>query len=213
MKLETKSKRSKAHQRYMWEGKRVPGVTTITGLRAKFLTKWANDLGLNGISVTDYVDELAEIGTVAHYLVECYLKKEVPELREHSPDVVDRAETCAMKYYDWEKRHTFEPILIEEQLVWERYGGTIDMYGKLDGKLTLIDLKTSKALYNEHKFQVSAYATLLEQHGHEVEEIHILRIGRNANEGFEDHKVENVDAHWACFEDLLNLYYHEKALR
>ena len=70
--------KSKAHQIYkLKDGTRVPGTTTITSILDKPALKfWANNLGLKGISVSKYVDNLADIGTLCHKMVENYLKKE-----------------------------------------------------------------------------------------------------------------------------------------
>ncbi|MBD3393661.1 MAG: hypothetical protein GF410_16730, partial [Chitinivibrionales bacterium] len=66
------AKKGKVHTRYYNKaGKQVPGTTTITGVMNKSaLVKWANGLGLRGIDVKNYVDELATIGTLAHYMIE-----------------------------------------------------------------------------------------------------------------------------------------------
>jgi ketopantoate reductase len=65
------AKKSRAHIVYKTpDGKRVPGVTTITGMLDKpGLVKWANNLGLQGIDSTEHVKNLARIGTLAHLLI------------------------------------------------------------------------------------------------------------------------------------------------
>ncbi|MBR3805105.1 MAG: hypothetical protein IKJ14_07150 [Clostridia bacterium] len=75
---------SKAHTRYYDStGAVVPGATTITGLLNKpALVLWANRLGLEGIDSTKYVDKAAKIGTLIHYLVECHITKQTPDLTD-----------------------------------------------------------------------------------------------------------------------------------
>ena len=65
------AKSSKAHIIYKTsDGKRVPGVTTITGMLDKpGLVKWANNLGLQGIDSAEHVKNLARIGTLAHLMI------------------------------------------------------------------------------------------------------------------------------------------------
>ena len=125
-----KLKNVEAHQRYRTaDGKIVPGVTTVLGILNKpALVPWANNLGLQGISVKDYVDKLAKIGTLAHYFVECDLRGDEPDLDSYSPEEIRIAETCLLKYWDWKAENNPEPIMIEGQLVSERFGfgGTID---------------------------------------------------------------------------------------
>ena len=64
-------KRAKAHQRY-YTSDRKPcvGVTTVLNVMAKpALVPWANKLGLAGIDSSKYVDSLARIGSLIHYLI------------------------------------------------------------------------------------------------------------------------------------------------
>ena len=206
----------KAHQRYyvQIEGKRirVPGTTTITGIigtNKQVLINWANELGLAGIDATKYRDQMAVIGTCAHYLVECDLTGEVPDLSEFSPEVIDKAENALISWYEWQKNHTVEPLIIEGQMVSERYrfGGTIDLYGIVDGVATLLDFKTSKAIYPEHRIQVAGgYSLLLDENGYEHDVVRILRIGRDESEGFEDHTITNVEACRRAFLAARDLY-------
>jgi len=204
---------TKAHQRYrLMDGTIVPGVTTIVGILNKpALVTWANKLGLEGIDVNKYVDKTAVIGTLAHYLVQCYLSNSKPSLDEYPPDVIDRAENSLIKFWEWEKNHAIEPLKLEEQLVSEKhkYGGTIDCLCRLNGKLTLIDFKTGKAIFDEMIIQVSAYRQLLIESGFKVEQVHILRIGRDQREGFEDRLISNgfLDIQWEIFKHLLEIYY------
>ena len=74
--MEKSGKRVKAHVTYYnKEGKRLPGTTTILGILNKpLLVNWANNLGLQGINVRDYVDDKADIGTLVHDMMFCDLK-------------------------------------------------------------------------------------------------------------------------------------------
>lgn len=207
---------SQAHIRYkLTSGEIVPGVTTITSLRAKpALVYWANSMGLRGVDTRKYVDKTAVIGTLCHSMVESYLSKCRLDLSEYSPADVKRARQAFRKFIVWAKSRRIEPVLLEAPLVSEtwKFGGTIDVYAKVDGILTLIDLKTSKAIYDEHKAQVTAYAQLLRENGYAVDDVRILRIGRSPDEGFEDVKVNSLDLRWRWFRHMLWVYYLEKKL-
>lgn len=209
--------KTRAHTRYeLADGTFVPGVTTITGLLAKQgLIPWANKLGLEGIDVGKYVDELAIIGTLAHYIIECQLKEVKPDLSDFTPNQVSMSEKCVSKFNMWLTENKFKVIRAEQQLVSEKYkfGGTCDIYCDLNGKKTLIDLKTSKAVYQEMKYQVAAYKALLVENGYPVEEVRIIRIGRNDKEGFEDVNVSNLDLHWKVFAHLKRVYEIERDIK
>ena len=208
---------SKAHTVYkLADGKtRVPGTTTITGLLNKpYLVKWANNLGLEGIDSSTYTDEAAKIGTLAHAMVQAHLQKEELDMNQFSKVQIDLAENALISFFEWKSRHEIEPIKCEVPFVSEKlkYGGTIDCYCKLDGKPTLLDFKTGKAIYEEYFVQLAAYRNLLEEQGFPVERCQILRIGRDETEGFEERAVTDTRKYFQIFENLLNVYYLKKEL-
>lgn len=211
-------KRAKAHTRYTNKaGIRVPGVTTITGVMNKpFLVPWANRLGLQGYEVGKYVDELATVGTLAHYIIECHLKGEQPDFSDYTPNQISLAENSALKFFEWEKNNDFEVIFSEKILVSEeyQYGGQLDIYGLLKKKKTLVDVKTCKRIYDDHFTQVGGgYKRLLIENGYPVEDARILRIGRDESEGFEDIRIPNQDLHMKRFLLCKELYDLNKKLK
>lgn len=188
----------RAHTTYRTEsGRIVPGVTTILGIINKpQLIKWANNLGLRGIDSTKYVDETARVGTLAHAMIQEYLGgflggKTTWNRGDYTPNEIDLAENALIKFLEWEKRSAVEPVKVELPLVSELrlYGGTIDFYGRVDGRYYLIDFKTSAKLYVEHSLQVAAYWNLLREHGYKIDGVKLLRIGRDNSEGFEDKEI------------------------
>jgi hypothetical protein len=208
--------RDSGHQVYKTaDGTRVPGVTTICGVMDKpALVKWANNLGLQGTDSTKYVDALAASGTLAHYWAEEVLIGREPDqavLDEYAKCDQDRAMTSVIKLMEWMKEHEIEVLGRELQMVSERhaFGGTCDIYARVDGKLTLVDIKTCKALYgagDEKWTQLAGYKMLLEEAGKTVDEAYILRIGRNEDEGFEYARQPNPEGHAARFLICLDLY-------
>jgi hypothetical protein len=209
--------KTKAHIRYKGaNGENVPGVTTILGILNKpALVKWANNLGLQGIDSSRYRDEMADIGTLAHYLIMCHLTGQTPDTADYSPNQLEMAENATLSYYEWAKGHTIEPILVEEALVSDQYGygGTVDLYAAVDGVKTLVDFKTGKALYPEMLYQLAAYKQLLQEHGYEVGPARILRIGRDADEGFEEKVVTGLERQWAIFNHCLGIYNLQKVIK
>ena len=207
-------KSSKAHTVYKTQdGKRVPGATTITGLLNKpFLVAWANRLGLEGIDSTKYRDAAADIGTLAHAMVQAHIQNEPMDYDEYSSTQIDLASNAVLSYFEWEKQHEMIPILTEVPLVSNKYrfGGTVDCYCRLDGIPTLLDFKTGKAIYDEYFIQLAAYRALLMEHGHTVDGCRILRIGRDETEGFEERVMPTTDSYFEIFKRLLDVYYLKK---
>jgi hypothetical protein len=73
-----------------------------------------------------------------------------------------------------------------------------------------VDFKTGKAIYPEMVYQLAAYKQLLQEHGYEVGPAHILRIGRDADEGFEEKVVTGLERQWAIFNHCLGIYNMQK---
>ncbi len=210
------AKRSKTHQRYYNKaGKLLPGVTTILGVLNKpALVPWANNLGLQGINVREYVDALALIGTIGHEMICCH-NRGINFVSNGYPDeLIDKAENCYLSYLAWEKQHKVEPLLCEAALVSEVYGfgGTLDMFAKVDGVPTLVDYKTGKAIYPEHVYQVAAYRQLLFENVKDMhpQDVRILQIGRDETEGFSEKVVTDTSREWALFEHCLAIYQLQK---
>ncbi|MBQ9565536.1 MAG: hypothetical protein IJU98_08120 [Synergistaceae bacterium] len=221
------AKKAKAHRRYQTaDGTVVPGVTTVLSVINKpQLVKWANNLGLQGIDSTAYVDETARIGTLGHEMIQEYLGGPKWDREAYDADQIDLAENAALSFFEWERQtgSKMKTIFIEKQLVSEkmRVGGTIDWYGWIGDRLWLVDIKTSKTLYPEHVFQVAAYAAMLEEWGYRLDGVRLLRVGRTEDEGFDDHIVGMAALRLGLkvFKAALDLYQakqafekHEKSL-
>ena len=210
-------KKSKAHTIYKLEdGTKIPGVTTVLGILNKpALVIWANRLGLQGIDSTKYRDEMADIGTLSHKLILDYFNKVETDTSDYSANQIELAENCLLSFWAWEKEHKIEVVMAEVPMVSNvyKYGGTIDCYCKLDGKMTLLDFKTGKAIYPEMFYQLAAYQELLSETGALVENTRILRIGRDADEGFEEQLVDNLEKQFEIFEHCLAIYNLKKEVK
>jgi len=214
-------KKAKQHTIYkLKDGTRVPGVTTITGMEAKpHLIPWANRLGLEGIKTTEYVDHLAEIGTLAHQMVADHLRGKVTDTSGYTGEQIDKAENSFLSYLEWEKGKTIEPILIEEPLVSEKYqyGGQIDSLLKVNGTIGLHDLKTGKAIYDDWFTQLIAYTYILYENGYVENWANlpaiILRIGRDETEGFEVGYGHHHELLFKKFLILRDLYQVNKEIK
>ena len=218
MKTDLLKKSAKAHTKYINNaGVQVPGVTTILGVLNKpALVKWANNLGLQGIDSTKYRDKAANVGTLAHLMVQNFLQETKGDYSDFSSEEINLAENCLISFYEWYKNNSVKPIFLEKGFVSElhQYGGTIDCYAVLNGKPTLLDFKTSSGIWPEMLHQVAGgYLQLLQEASCEVAQIRILRIGRSEDEGFEDRMITNWNLHWGIFEAALKIYNYQKLLR
>jgi hypothetical protein len=201
-------------------GKRVPGCTTIVGLRAKpQLVAWANRLGLQGVDSATYTDTRAAIGTCAHYLIQCHLSVETPDLTEYAPKVIDQAETALLKWLDWSKDRELEVVALEAPLVSEalQYGGTLDQIVRENGRTVLQDIKTAGSIYSEHWYQLAGYLLLAREGGYAVDSARIVRLSRDEDEPFEVVELSatspKMDLYTQAFMALLRLYKVEGMIR
>jgi hypothetical protein len=200
------------------DGEWVPGVTTIIGLRAKdALVGWAFGVGKSNPdlkSIYQYTDELAEIGSAAHAIIGAHLKGVDPDLSDFTPNTVQAAGVPVMKFMEWKLGHKFELIASEKSYVSDkhRFGGTLDVLAKIDGQVTVLDIKTGKSIFPEHFFQCAAYAELVAETGLRPDAIRILQIGRVGSEGFTERTMTEWSLHWRWFLAMREVYEIERLL-
>jgi len=211
------TKKTRIHTVYkLGNGSRVPSVTTILNILNKpALMEWAWQMGTQGLDYKAVRDEAGGIGTLAHYLIMRDLSGLDPDTSEYSAHDIELAENCLIKYWDWLKPRIVKPILLEQPLISEEYsfGGTIDFYGEIDGRPTLLDFKTGKAIYPEMFCQLAAYEQLLAEAGYPIEATRILRIGRNEDEGFEERSVGKLDKQLEIFLACKKIYDLQKEVK
>lgn len=162
------------------DDRRVYGVTSITGrysdgggegglaqYAADVTLRWANEnwnlLGSrsdeqnyrNGrFRWKDYTDHLAQVGTDSHEWIEADLTAQpLPDMWGESLEVVDQ-------WVDLRQNLWLEPTNVEATVYNHEYGyaGTLDYGGFVDGILTLGDVKTSRAVRENHRLQIAALA-------------------------------------------------------
>jgi CRISPR/Cas system-associated exonuclease Cas4 (RecB family) len=117
------------------------------------------------------------------------------DLKDFTQDQIDKAETGYLAFLEWEKDNKLEYIHLEYPVVSEelRYGGTIDMIARKNGALWMLDLKTSKAIYPEHKVQIAAYLMAYNEQADEkdnerIDECHLLQLNKEDG-SFQHHKI------------------------
>lgn len=106
------------------------------------------------------VDEAADIGTQAHRMVQWQMISELGLDAGPMPELDERALWAYMSFQDYWKDSGLKVVRVE-QSIWEPeigYAGTIDVVAEdKNGIQGIIDLKTSKYLYDTHHLQVMAY--------------------------------------------------------
>ncbi len=161
--------------RYKVNGESVTGVTTILGMYDKSgaLVTWATELyrdflleRLGGGITEEHIyegcvlhnkrkEEAADIGTQVHDWIEAYIKKEDPEMPESR-----EAQIGVGAFLDWVSVNKVKFLSSERVVYSKKYNfiGKMDIEAKVNGKLCLIDIKTSNGIYNTYSMQTAAYA-------------------------------------------------------
>jgi CRISPR/Cas system-associated exonuclease Cas4 (RecB family) len=161
------------------DGIKVPRVTKILGRykNSTGLIIWSNQLGLEGKSYHAELNKAGDIGTALHELAELHIKGEYYELPE-DPIVQE----CFNKFKDWWSEQNYEVNFTEKSFCCRKYkyGGTADLVVNGD---TIIDFKTSKAVYDDHLVQMSAYRYMIEeQDGIEINKGILARFGKETDD-------------------------------
>ena len=199
--------------RYTYNGKNVPRVTEVLSkmISEEKLMSWANSLGFKHQRYKDVLSKAAVFGTKIHHGIECFLKGEkVPE---------DTPSICFKAFQEWWKiieTTDYEIIGQEQKLVCEWYGGTYDCLMKINGKLYLIDFKTSNHVTYKYYLQLAAYSKVLrEKENVNIDGVLILQLNKYQPKYKEyildlsipEHK-EYFNLCERTFESILYSYYH-----
>jgi hypothetical protein len=212
----------KAHTRYhLANGDQVPGVTTIVnelGWNKHTLINWTRNECFAGNDPNLIRDEMAAVGKLAHHFIECSLTGNEQKADDYSENQIDKALHAWKAFHDWKAKHTVNAQLVEAQLVSELhgFGGTIDLWGDLDGVPTLVDYKTSSGIWPEHTVQVGGgYWRLCKENDYEVKRILILHLPRTDDESFQEHEVTGpqVVHRWKVFQHAHALWRLHKQMR
>lgn len=85
-------------------------------------------------------------------------------------------------------------------------GGIVDIICEIDGKIYVVDIKTSSDIYEENFLQTAAYAKMAVERGL-IEHVHGMIILNLKKDGtFKEDTRYHVDENIKCFEAALTLY-------
>ena len=195
-------------------GQFVPRVTEILsfdGSATESLMGWANSLGFKRIRYSDARNEAANIGTIGHNAIEDFLRGE-------SLDYTNMVVRAFQQWYmSITIKHKFEVISMEESLVCDWFGGTYDLLCKINGKVFLVDFKTSNHITYKYFMQLAAYIYMLNQKGIKVDGCIILQLSKTSPEYNEfvldfshNNDVVYMNNCMYAFFALVNAYYATK---
>jgi hypothetical protein len=150
-----------------------PRVTKIVGIKAKPALYYYYGEAKSYRAAQDATERSAVEGTAIHETIEGLLLGRNPEI---APEIAPAVKS-ALEFF--EKNHIqVTPENVERRIVnhTHRYAGTIDAIATIGGKLGVLDIKTSQAIYRDYSLQTSAYMDALKDEIENLETRWILRI-------------------------------------
>ncbi len=214
-----KLKATRAHTLYKkLDGSICPGGSTISkiGEDQSYLIAWAWGLGLKGEDYKKVTDLAANAGAVAHFLIECWFRGDIPDVSDYSRTAIEIGSKVFEKFKITWTREKLEWVDSEVQLVSDSlsYGGTLDIIGRdSDNKLVLIDEKSSPRIYGSFYRQLAGYENLWnETHEEQISRRVIFRHGKDDPEDIEIRWLGDLEKHMDVFKAQLNLYYAFRAI-
>lgn len=210
---------------YRYNGKVVPRVTTILSdmLHEEALMGWANYMGLQNIKHTSIQKESTEIGTKVHEAIENFVKtghKETFYGQVNAPKKINAFVSFLKWWTIISNNNNVHILMIEQNLICEYYGGTLDMLIEINGKVYLVDFKTSKKFIYKHHLQLAAYRRLLYSECNiTIDGAIILRLSKD-EDAFQEQLIYLWDYNHLmymnqcdeCFLSLVYAFYNRKTV-
>jgi len=147
------------------DGKKYPSVTTVASFStAKQIKQWRERVGQE--KATRISTQASVRGTAVHKLCEDYINNVEDYTKGHMPANIESFNT--LKPVLNEK---IDNVVMQEAPLYSHYlkvGGQVDCIAEWDGKLSIIDFKTSRKIKKKewignYFMQCSAYAVMYEE--------------------------------------------------
>ena len=140
---------------------------------------------VSGVKAADREKQTAlTIGTAVHAGIEWEVRRALGEDAGPSPVLPDPAVWAIESWKDWARSVALEPLAIERTIYCERcgYAGTLDLYARVRGVLTVLDWKSGKAIYPEALLQNVAYRHAAARRGLPAAQGLIVRLPKLVND-------------------------------
>jgi hypothetical protein len=173
---------------YYLEGVWYPRVTAICKIKNKpGLYKFYADQESYEVAQSK-LSKASNEGKYVHEILEAIISGREVIIPQEYIGIKKSFDEFLKNHYFYSKREWLEKRVLHRE---HRYIGTFDIVGELDGKFSIIDIKTSKAVYNDYALQTAAYmyalkneTWLVDKKGNkilipkDIEKRYILRISQ-----------------------------------
>lgn len=165
-------------------------------------------------------EEAKNIGSEVHHLIEAYIKAKI-QGKEFDPtanttDYRNEVQNGFLAFLEWEQKNNIK-WLESELTIYDDdlyYAGTLDAVADIDGKITVIDFKSSKGFYDGYGEQISAYAYAYNKTS-DIKATNCMVVRFDKETGLPEEKdyTKGVDKLYNAFIKLLDFYYAYKKRR
>ena len=208
--------REKHFDVYKYDGVGVPRVSHILKecIGKEYLMLWAAKLGQRQMIIER--NKATTIGSRVHEMIEHYLLtgNDLDLSYKTSPVYMNEINRAYENFKDWiiyieSLGYKIEEVIATETpVICPWYGGTIDCIVKINGKIYIIDFKTSKQISYEYITQTCSYMWAVNNgyapHLPYIDGVGIIRIDKEKRK-FEDLFLNNHIPYQA---DIINHFYN-----
>lgn len=197
-----------------------PSVSSILNYFPKnqFFHSWLKDVGHNSDIIAA---KAAAEGTQVHNAVEAFLNGEEIKWLDSFGNAQYSLDVWKMilKFTEFWNKYKPELIATEYHLFSDKhkYAGTADLIVKLNGKIWLLDVKTSNSLHTSYNLQLASYAKAWsETHDTPIEETGILWLKASTRtegkgdkiqgKGWELKSISDIDHNFEMFLKIYDIY-------
>lgn len=168
---------------YTYNGSIVPRVTKILSrcIHSDSLMYWANSLGFKHQSYRKTLDEAANIGSHTHENIDNFIEDENYEaIKSSMPYQSYNAYQSFLKWFVTITAIAMVRVIFHEKtLTCKYFGGTLDGLYEINGKIYLVDYKTSNHITFNYCLQLAAYRYMLRTElGIEIDGCIILQLAK-----------------------------------
>jgi hypothetical protein len=143
------------------------------------------------------LEQAGDIGSQTHKLIEWALRRRLGAEAGPEPFACREARHGFETFDRWAESVQLKPVLVERTVfsLQHGYAGTLDLLARVNGVLTIIDMKTSKAIWPEARLQVAAYHAAMQEMGYVPAAAMIVRLPKQVGDpAFEVQPVEAPEA-------------------
>lgn len=161
---------------------------------------------------TKFKEQAADMGTQVHDWAEQYILYELKRIK-NKPEIDkkadERVKNGIIAFLQWVDQHKIK-FIDSEKLVYSKkyeYCGLADCIAKVDGKMTLVDFKTSNYMAIEYFAQVAAYAMSdAEESGREYDRCLIIKFSKETGDfELKERNQEEMKEDYKAFLGLLEV--------